>query len=300
MRANEVGAYDMTDYPDLSREVSSGLRKILNTHGYGFQYAILSEAKRLFDERRSGWRFEAAEVPVVTRGTTIHIDFLLRRGDEANQTYLIAECKRTDSARARWGFAQAPYTWRDARPRNVIFEQVSCEPPDNRILERTPYECECPMNRRPYHHGFELRTSSRGEGTGQSTGAIMKAVTQALRGTSGWINHLFSHRSFTKKTTFRFIPVIFTTAELWVTDAELSQAELTTGTLPLGAVTAAQVDYVWLTHNRSSDLRHDLAWERTNDDLFREMRREFARSIAIVSPGSIESFLTKEGEGLIL
>src|SRR5919108_1273309 len=114
------------DHPNPSREVPSGLRKILNTHGYGFQYAVVDEARRLFNERRSRWRFEAAEVPVVTRGTTIHIDFLLRQGDQTEQIYLIAECKRTDSARARWVFARAPYTWRGASPRNVIFEQVSC------------------------------------------------------------------------------------------------------------------------------------------------------------------------------
>jgi hypothetical protein len=94
--------------------------------------------------------------------------------------------------------------------------------------------------------------------------------------------------------------VIFTTAELWVTDTDLSQAKLTTGTLGPEAVTAHRVDYLWFTHNRSPDLRHDLGWDRTTEDLSMEMRREFARSMAIVSPGGIEGFLTREGESLIL
>jgi hypothetical protein len=139
-----------------------------------------------------------------------------------------------------------------------------------------------------------------GEGQGQATGAINAAVAQVLRGTSGFINHLYSYRSFTRRTSLRFIPVIFTTAELWVTDTDLSQAELTTGILAPEAVTAHRIDYLWFTHNRSPDLRHGLTWGRTNDDLSMEMRREFARSMAIVSPSGIERFLTMEGERLIL
>jgi hypothetical protein len=80
----------------------------------------------------------------------------------------------------------------------------------------------------------------------------------------------------------------------------VSQADLTTGDLPQDAVGLEQVNYLWFTHNRSPDLRHDLEWDCPNIDLSEALRHEFARSIAIVSPGGIDEFLKAEWAKLFL
>jgi hypothetical protein len=199
-----------------SRPEGEGLRKVLNTDGYGFQYAVLKRADQLFSERLSLWRLEPTEFPVVTGNKTIHLDFLLRH--HQTQTYLIAECKRADPARAHWCFVRAPYTRRNPRRGELSFDQVQCQPP-NEVIQ---HPCELFTDQGPYHYGFALRTENPGDGRGPTTSAIDDAITQVLRGTSGLSNHLFTRQPVTTEGKTTFLPVIFTTAELWVTDTDLS------------------------------------------------------------------------------
>jgi hypothetical protein len=71
--------------------------------------------------QRASWMFDSAEFPVVAGGSTTHVDFILR--SRSRRTYLVAECKRADPARARWCFARAPYTWHNPIKGEVIFDQ---------------------------------------------------------------------------------------------------------------------------------------------------------------------------------
>ena len=165
--------------------ISSSLRKVLNTHGHGFHFAVLRRAESLSTGRRSSWLFDGAEFPVVAGGETTHIDFVLR--SRSRRTFLIAECKRADPAKARWCFARAPYTWRDPSPKQVIFDQFLCRPA-NILIQRAAVGYS---DRDVYHIGVELRTGSQGEGVTSGGSAINNAVAQGLRGTAGLINHLF-------------------------------------------------------------------------------------------------------------
>ena len=77
-----------------------------------------------------------------------------------------------------------------------------------------------------------------------------------------------------------------------MTDSDLAAADAETGNLATDAVTARQVDWLWFTQN----LRHDLEWEGASDDLTDELKREFARSVAIVSSRGIDEFLQQDLE----
>ncbi|HSE23991.1 MAG TPA: hypothetical protein VLB68_20135 [Pyrinomonadaceae bacterium] len=77
----------------------------------------------------------------------------------------------------------------------------------------------------------------------QASTAIDDAVTQVLRGTSGLIDHysVFSNWSSfeqTSKPAVRFLTGYFTTAEVWITDADLSKAELETGDFSTNSIQA--------------------------------------------------------------
>lgn len=285
----------MNQQLDEPGQVSAGLRKMLNIHGYGFHYAIMRKAEQLFSSREAGWVLEGSEFPVATRYDTTHIDFILRR--RSSRTYLVAECKRADPARARWCFAKAPYTWRNARTDEIILDEFKCGPA-NTVLQKP---CIRRTTRGTYHVGLELRTGEPGDGIQQGGLAINQAVSQVLRGTSGLINHLLlvSRGSFNTEETVTFIPVIFTTAQIWVTGADLGAATLENGHLPGECVEAARFDWIWFSHNRSPHLRHDLEWTGTEADLAKEMRYEFARSIAIVSPQGVEAFFNMDVEELL-
>ena len=75
------------------QKIAHALRKVLNRHGYGFHYSVL---QRIGGLRRSGWRFEVAEMPVEVQGMSTRIDFILRRFN--THLYLLAECKRVNPA----------------------------------------------------------------------------------------------------------------------------------------------------------------------------------------------------------
>jgi hypothetical protein len=283
-----------------SEQIAASFRKALNSHGHGFHYAVTRRAEELLQSRQSSWMFDGVEFPVTTAGHGTHIDFILR--SRSGRTLIVAECKRADPARALWCFARSPYTWRNATKGEVIFDQIVIQP--NKQVSRIPHYAYSQED--VFHLGFELKTGEKGEGYSQNRG-INEAVTQVLRGTSGAINHLYhSVRTADHRTlglngankAIRFIPALFTTAQIWVTSADLGSADLSTGDLGKNLVTE-RAEWIWFTHNRSPNLKPDLDVERERsalDGMSFDLRREFARSIAIVSPGGIDSFLCAELE----
>ena len=277
----------MTEISGDQEQISKEFRKVLNKHGHGFQYAVLSLADQMYSKGITGWIFNSAEFPVVAGNETTHIDFLLNT--PSNRTYLVAECKRVDPALGHWCFAKAPYTWRQLTPPYVVFDQFMFSPAE---LPKIVL-CTSTTTFGTYHLGLELKTHQKGDGEfhgGKST--ISQAVTQVLRGTSGLINYLAEskHGSSQQQQLIRFIPAIFTTANLWVTEADLSSAELSTGDLPMDAVNLKKVAWIWYTHNRSPALQNN--YEKYRDpSVSRALKYEFERSIAMVSSDGIEKFL---------
>jgi hypothetical protein len=93
--------------PDQNIEkLEKSLQKVLDSHGYGFQYAVVEKIKEIYDMQRL-WLFEVAEFPVATRGHETRIDFVIKPSDAL--FYLIAECKRVNPSFSDWCFIRAPY-----------------------------------------------------------------------------------------------------------------------------------------------------------------------------------------------
>src|SRR5438067_1519637 len=89
-------------------EVAGGFERVLNRHGYGFQYAVLRKARLLFEKKQSVWRFEVSEFPVTTQHDSTRIDFVLKAGSKETPILMIVECKRANPALANWCFIHAP------------------------------------------------------------------------------------------------------------------------------------------------------------------------------------------------
>ena len=266
-------------------------RKVLSSHGHAFQYAVLRRGEELANTRKSTWLFEAAEFPVGQANDVVHIDFVLQSA--SGRVYLVAECKRADPARARWCFVKAPYTRRDAHETELVFEQIRCRPAnavwsDPRVTYRSS---------RATHLGIELGTKTKGDGS--RTGASIKeATTQVLRALNGLVEHMFPGSASQVKEAGAtvFIPVIFTTAELWLAVGNLGDADLTTGQLPENWAQLEQVPWLWYTYNQSRALRHALrpGEDRGAFDLSGALHAEYSRSIAVVGAGGVDAFLTDD------
>lgn len=271
-------------------EVASALSKVLSLHGHGFHYAVMRCAEDLSNARKSHWVHEATEFPVVIRDQVTHVDFILR--SQRGHTYLVAECKRVDPARARWCFLPAPYTWKNKRGSELIFEEIN-----NRSSVAQARAKVLNTSGAPCNIGIELRTNHKGDGRTESgRSPINDAAAQVLRGTSGLINRMFgeSRGGFQSPPFARFLPVVFTTAELWVSGVDLGSADRATGRI--STTDAERMDWVWFNHNQSPALQHDVERADVSSDLSTALRQQHCRTIAVVGSGGIESFLSRDLE----
>lgn len=274
-----------------SDQIAGSLLKLLNSHGHSFQYAVVRRLDQLYSAERSRWLIDGVEFPVNVGDQTTHIDFILK--SRTGRTYIVAECKRADPSKARWCFVRAPYTSRNPRPKEVVFEQFSY----NELGLVTRRAIHAYADEDGYHLGFELRTGKKGEGEFQQGRTISDAVSQVLRGTSGLINHLQDTAIGQPKTTqlIRFVPIIITTASLFTSNADLGEANLKTGNLSPDAVKVEPRDAIWFTHNRSPALKPNAPSTTASSDFNQfssALRNEFARSVAIVNADGLDSFMS--------
>ncbi len=197
-------------------------RKTLNSHGYGFQYAVIREAQRLREEGKSEWIFEVSEFPVSVRGKNTHIDLILRKHN--TRYHLIGECKRANPALANWCFVRSPYIRRNRTSQKLFFQYVL--PATSNVATGV----DTGSSDKIYNIGLEAPSGMKGDVQGQGRKVIEDAVTQVTLGVNGMIDFLPAHSSFAPpQEKIHLIPVIFTTANLWTTEVDLGSASLETG-----------------------------------------------------------------------
>ncbi|HME44260.1 MAG TPA: hypothetical protein VKF36_14305 [Syntrophorhabdales bacterium] len=268
--------------------VKNLLGQYLNEHGYSFQYAVLKAINDLYDEGKSPWLFEVAEFPVEVNGTPTHIDFILRHKEAP--FYLVAECKRANPAISNWCFVKAPYVSRDIRDGNerIVREVVNANGGTSlQWLKRT---------QDIYRLAFEVKSTAKGEGS-SGRGQVNDALTQVLRGVNGLIKFAVDGLCKGKTALLKgqsyaaFMPVIFTTANLWVTDAVLSKADLLKGTGDISKFNLTARDQILFHYAQSPTLKHSSYNYSDDPGLSDVLYLEYTRSIPIVSASAIAGFL---------
>lgn len=269
------------------------LRKVINRHGHAFQNAVLRHSGELFAAARSRWVFEAAEVPVEIRGAPTRIDFVLRQlswNRRETAKYLVAECKRANPALSHWCFARMPFIRRDACPSALIVDRVFAS---GQVVaaeaDTVGHSADV------YGIAYELRSHSKGDGA-PGRGAIEEACGQVIRGVNGFVEILqASPTLLTVNQPTPVVPVVFTTANLWVTETDLALADLASGELPQDTADLKQVPWLWLRYHSTPGLLH--TGDRSageHADLGRLVEALYARCIAIVSPQGVADFLSQE------
>jgi hypothetical protein len=114
-----------------------------------------------------------------------------------------------------------------------------------------------------------------------------------LRGLNGFVDFLkVNPQILGEKQSGNFLPVIFTTAQIWTSDVDLSTANLTRGDLDLAKAGFAKQDYIFYQYHSSPGLKHSASPKHKPGGLGEIMESEFVRTIPIVSTSGIEKFLT--------
>jgi hypothetical protein len=279
----------MTEQESLLAGLRKGLNEALDVHGYGFQHAVVRAFKELLSRGRSPWSRPTVEFPVEARGKPTRIDIVLEHPQA--DIWLVCECKRVNPAYADWCFLRAPFSDRGSLARQVYLESlVWVDGPRRAVTRPTPLH----GSDRIYHLGIEVKGTRQGDPRGRSAGAIEDAVTQVLRGQNGLIDFLgHSERAATELKVLSFLPVVITTANLWVTDADLSEAELASGHVDLSASSVTDTEWLWYHYPQSPGLKHQLL-QKTDDTcdhlLTEALYSTFVRPIAVVSAAGLEAF----------
>lgn len=268
----------------------------LNQHGYAFHHRLLGELLRLCGEPvGSTWKVLAVEVPVVSGDSSTRIDFVL--GQEPEQwalRILVGECKRVNPEYSWWCFARAPYVSPPWAKGQVTAESIVNLHSSSLVATGIGgMESD-----RCYQIGFVMKSDRLGDKHPVSSDkdALEGACRQVMKGVNGLANTLIGEERLEKylkgKHTISILPAIFTTADLFVTNVDLQTADLQTGDISLEDKDMAGLDWLYYQYPQTPLYKHSIPRGGLSEDVLADLvGRDFVRSIAIVSPRGLRSFL---------
>ncbi len=273
------------------QKLEKAFEKTLNRHGYGFQYSVLELASTLCNSNSSEWVFEAAEFPVQVQGEGTHIDFILRhRGNRlAFAFYLLAECKRANPSLSNWCFARAPIVVRNRSRLPFFIEHAHLS--EDRTIYAFAENWES-VSRDTYQIALEIKSDEKGDPGGPGRGVIKEALTQVCRGLNGMIEFLSKNvQILGNATDAYFLPVIFTTAQLWASDVDLGSADIENGNIDLSKGNFDKKQWIFYQYHVSPGLKHSFSPVDRPQRIGPLMESEYIRTIPIVTASGVEKFL---------
>ena len=269
--------------------IARAFKKVLNMHGYGFQYSVLKKAEELFNERKSPWAIPIPEFPVEIQGYGTRIDFILRH--KSRPIFMIAECKRTNPALSNWCFAKASYITDVQLASCVFIEAIKI---DKSGLAQVTTDI-LSSSKNIYHVALEVKSNKEGDIGGSGRGAIEEAATQICRGLNGMIDFLSKHVNiFYKDNVAGILPVIFTTARLWTSNVDLGSVDIEHGKFDISSLEVQEKSWLFYHYTQSPGLKHSHHSVSASTDLSDTLYNEYVRTIAIVSASGINDFMSSE------
>jgi hypothetical protein len=280
----------------IAEHVAGKLTEALNRHGHAFQHRLLKEAEDNYEAVISRtWLFEASELPVESNGQGTRIDFVLM--SRRTPMYLVCECKRSNPAISNWCFAKAPYVSRDVTPNGFIVEHCRMEA-DNCVSTGAMLRY---LHDAAYSIALPVHSDHKGDDRGGKDDAIEIAATQVCRGLNGLAN-TFSHKTtlFANKQRAILVPVVFTTAALWVSDVSLKDADIRTGCLRPEQVQVREVEWLYYQYHQSPGLKHSVGrpYQGLHSSLSSWMEADSIRTIVVVNASASKKFLATFGDDM--
>lgn len=226
---------------DSARRVHQVAIKALEEHGFLFQKRCLEEIRSI----GSRYRVESEEYPVSIGAEDTVVDFVLRMLD-ASRTYVVFECKRAHPDYVFWVFSAS--SSKPLPQRQFLMTTVGHLTHDpERVVLRTR-GCDLLGGDQSAHVdvGLEvLRDRDKpARGKRGRTESIYAACTQVLTGTGGLARERSRHMNPRAPQMYFYIPVVITSAELFVTSYDAVDVDLRTGSIPLKRAETRPVEWV--------------------------------------------------------
>lgn len=302
------------DEPEIPvNEVPNLALQLLNAHGLAFQQSVIRLLSSTFKTNDIPLYYCTQEFPVSVGNETSRIDLVFASRNRS--IYFLGECKRSDPRCAHWFFFRSGDHSSEATPNQIMLEQVSFQRRRGKaegssvvsasgaaIRSAWPiYSIACEGNQR------EPLKKQVGK-AGQSIEAACSQLSVGISGFVEHLSHIFSRDGL--MPVIQLLPVLFTTATLWTSDADISDAEYASGTLNNLSPALRQVPWLLYEYTLSPGVKHMLSWTaypageypgwlgpHTHDfllqalDLEATSRGEFRRTVAVVRPEGLLGFL---------
>jgi hypothetical protein len=150
-----------------------------------------------------------------------------------------------------------------------------------------------------YHVAMEVKGTAKGDQHSSGRGVLEEALAQVMKGVHG-LAETFAARPalIPERSGFPLIPVVFTTASLFVSDLALGDSSLEDGRVPTPVAPLKRAPWLMYQWPVSPDLMHTVPGDRVDNRLSRVLEVDLVRTVAIVSPDGIAPYLQWLGETL--
>jgi hypothetical protein len=270
----------------------------LNEHGFLFK----EKCARLLEDSSimTNWSLQSREFPVSADEKDTRIDIILKDLDQTGkQIYAVIECRRTNPLRAHWLFGN-PITVDYYEPYfiNLYSEH---DHKGNYMTHFSQLKC-------PYNHmitylidNWWLEQGISNIKKYASPSPIEETFIHTLVGVSGlgeeisfqW-NKRFLHESAI------FIPVVITTAPLYVATYDLNEVNISTGTIDPDKVsfgssgaTPEKVRWLLINYSASRSISPPNFYDNISGETPAELVDFYKRSIFVVNSESIIDFFSE-------
>jgi hypothetical protein len=282
----------------MSTELSELLFNAINEQGYLFQEACEYTLRK--NELATGWEVKASEYPISLEEQDTKIDIVLRsKIQDSPELYTIVECKRADPSYVYWLFGAPGLPFGGALCSTLGFEchefGVNRPYQVRRLVERLHFE----VNTNGVESWFEVkRSSDRRSSTPQN---IENAFVQVLKGVGGFAQEQIGQRGKGHEL-FKsfFIPVVVTTAQLYVAYYETKNIDLSTGRINKAKISfgtkeqpAMEVEWVLLDYGVGENVAPNPIPKNYHGVDPVELQKHKTRSIFVVNSKSLALFFSK-------
>lgn len=282
----------------MSADLSELLFNALNEQGYLFQESCEYALKK--SEKVTMWEVKASEYPVSLQGKDTKVDIVLRwKITDLPEFYALVECKRADPSYTYWLFGAPGLPFGSALCSTLGFE---CR----ETRSDRPYQAKCLVTQLQFGvntYGAKSwleakRSAGRRTSTPQN---IENAFVQVLKGVGGFAQEQLNQRTKSRELfkTF-FVPVVVTTAELYVAYYETENIDLSTGKISKDKVLfgpkgqpAEEVEWVLVDYGVGENVAPKPIPEGHQGVNPAKLQEYKTRSIFVVNSKSLVSFFSK-------
>lgn len=283
----------------MNQNLSGILCNALNEQGFIFQ----EKCAHSLEKGETGWSIDNVEYPVSLKDIDTRVDIILRKSiGQGCDVWSLVECKRADPEYVYWLFGSPGLPPGKAHCSVLVLEGEEATKTQGRRIHTTVEMLNLNISTYDAKSWAAVRDIPQKPSSKRLSNIdnIEKAFAQVLIGTSGFANEQYEQRSkdFSVFKAF-FLPIVVTTANLYVAHYKLQDISIETGKLEMDKVYLArtgqppeEVEWVLVDYGAGENVAPNAIPEDERSTDPRELLKYKTRSIFVVNSKHMIKFFS--------